>query len=58
MGESGDEGGLAQELLLRDGPEVSAGEVLGRGARLQVVLPLQPPQPQELTVTVEGVPAK
>lgn len=30
--------------------------MLGRGAGLQVVVPVQPPQPQQLTVTVERVP--
>lgn len=29
VGEPGDERGLAQELLLGDGPEVASGEVLG-----------------------------
>lgn len=58
MGESGDEWRLAEELLLWDRPEVSAGQVLGWSASLQVVLSVQPPQPQQLTVTVEGVPTK
>lgn len=58
VGEPGDERRLAQELLLGDGPEVASGEVLGRRARLQVVLPVQPSQPQELAVTVEGVTAE
>lgn len=58
MGESGDEWRLAEELLLGDRPEVSAGQVLGWSASLQVVLSVQPPQPQQLTVTVEGVPTK
>lgn len=30
--------------------------MLGRGAGLQVVVSVQPPQPQQLTVTVERVP--
>lgn len=58
VGEPGDERRLAQELLLGNGPEVASGEVLGRRARLQVVLPVQPSQPQELAVTVEGVTAE
>lgn len=58
MGESGDEWRLAEELLLGDRPEVSAGQVLGWSASLQVVLSVQPPQPQQLTVTVEGVPTE
>lgn len=32
--------------------------MLGRGAGLQVVLSVQPPQPQQLTVTVERVPSE
>lgn len=56
VGVSGDERRFAEELLFGDGPEVAAGEVLGRGACLQVVLPVQPPQPQQLAVAVERVP--
>lgn len=56
MGESGDKWWLAEKLLLGDGPEVTSWEVLGWGAGLQVVLSVQPPQPQQLTVTVERVP--
>lgn len=56
MGEPGDERRLAEELLLGDGPEVASREVLGRGAGLQVVVSVEPPQPQQLTVTVERVP--
>lgn len=55
---SGDERRLTEELLLRDGPEVAARQVLGRGAGLQVVLSVQPPQPQQLAVAVERVPPK
>ena len=54
----GDERRLAQELLLRHGPEVPPGQVLRRGAGLQVVLPPQPPQPQQLAVTPQRVPAE
>lgn len=58
MGVSGDQWRLAEELLLRDGPEVASWQVLGRGAGLQVILSVQPPQPQQLAVTVERVPPK
>lgn len=58
MRESGDERRFAEKLLLGDGPEVSSGEVLGWGARLQVVLSVQPSQPQQLTVAVKRVSTK
>ena len=58
VGVSGDERRLAQELLLGDGPEVAPGQELGRGARLQVILAAQPPQPQQLTVAVQRVAAE
>lgn len=40
---------------LSDGPEVLAGQVSGRSAGLQVVLPGEPAQPDQLTVTVQRV---
>ena len=58
LGVSGDERWLAQELLLGDGPEVASGQQRGGGAGLQVVLPAEPPQPQQLTVAVQRVPAE
>lgn len=47
--------GLANELLLLDGPEVLVHEVLRRGAGLQIVLSRQPAKPQQLTVAVKRV---
>lgn len=55
MGVSGDERGFAEELLLRNGPEIATREVLRRRTRLQVVLPVQPSQPKKLAVTMQRV---
>ena len=58
VGVSGDERGLAQELLLGDRPEVAPGQKLGRCTGLQVILAAQTPQPQQLTVAVQWVATK
>jgi len=46
VGVSRDEGRLTEELLFRYGPEESTREMQRRGACFQVVLSVQPPQPE------------
>ena len=51
----GDEWRFAHKLLLAHVPEVAALKAPRGAARLQVVVPLQPAEPEKLTVTVQGV---
>lgn len=54
----GDERRLTQELFLWNGPEIASGKVLRWGTGLQIILPPQPPQPEQLAVTPQRVPSE